>query len=547
MEINIEHCLKLAEILLLLASFSISIFTVVNQNASSNQIQVLIDLKEKIPSLNSTIMSMVEDSNDQTNNKFTMLMQGFDDHEKRIRELENTIEKGEILILLKKYDPQDIKALLDVEQNVKVVSDKVSNLQTNLIITQNEIINFKTSVNQHTNDISSFQTSLSNVQTNLQTIKTDVTNLNPSIIKNTNDISSVQTTLSNVQSNLQNQVNNLQASNTQTQNQVTLMKTNLETKINDDENLKRKLNYMYYPDECIIYQDIFQALNAGIIQNMGNKVEWDESSFHTTEWNERKMIRLGKGVQSNGNGLLVDVPESYIVLWIHVINDRNNAFRVSPYDIEGTDIEDRTEKYGCGFRRLIEYGPDGGPSHNHGSFAWVPIVLRKKGKYIIYSDVNSDLWIAGIAFSKNPWNHAKNSGIAFYLNLNGGSNILWFSNAWNNDVLVYINQNTIGELNVPVIPNGKEKMLYFLEHNNFWEGIMHFSIEINGKIGERLRVYSNNPFATHCNSKLYCRYVGTKVPSSWIGSNDNFLNVKISMMKVQNFFHFREAGTHDFS
>ena len=34
-------------------------------------------------------------------------------------------------------------------------------------------------------------------------------------------------------------------------------------------------------------------------------------------------------------------------------------------------------------------------------------------------DQFSQGWIAGIAFSTNPWNHARTSGLAAALNLNG--------------------------------------------------------------------------------------------------------------------------------
>jgi hypothetical protein len=47
--------------------------------------------------------------------------------------------------------------------------------------------------------------------------------------------------------------------------------------------------------------------------------------------------------------------------------------------------------------------------------------LRKSGGYIVHSDKYSDDWISGIAFSKNIWNHAKNSAVAYHWAINGGS------------------------------------------------------------------------------------------------------------------------------
>ena len=59
---------------------------------------------------------------------------------------------------------------------------------------------------------------------------------------------------------------------------------------------------------------------------------------------------------------------------------------------------------------------------------------------------------------------------------------------------------------------------------------MHTSIKINGNVADRLSTgFVNNPFASHYNSKLYSRYIGTRVPKEWIKSTDNFITVTIDM------------------
>jgi hypothetical protein len=49
--------------------------------------------------------------------------------------------------------------------------------------------------------------------------------------------------------------------------------------------------------------------------------------------------------------------------------------------------------------------------------------LRRSGDHIVYATTLDAGWISGIAFSKNIWNHAKNSGYAFTLAKNGGSKL----------------------------------------------------------------------------------------------------------------------------
>jgi len=87
---------------------------------------------------------------------------------------------------------------------------------------------------------------------------------------------------------------------------------------------------------------------------------------------------------------------------------------------------------------------------------------------VIQSDTDIGHWISGIAFGKNLWNHAKNSAYAFFKKINDGSNIGLESDKWNNDVLAYIPKDETTDLMVPIVPNGKDKILYFIEHNDSW-------------------------------------------------------------------------------
>ena len=85
-------------------------------------------------------------------------------------------------------------------------------------------------------------------------------------------------------------------------------------------------------------------------------------------------------------------------------------------------------------------------------------------------------------------------------NLNGGENVYFYINNWNNDVLGYLHYGKISVLYVPVIPSGKDKLLFIIEHDNNWVGTMHKGIKVNGKSIERLffninfNIFINNFF-----------------------------------------------------
>jgi hypothetical protein len=108
-----------------------------------------------------------------------------------------------------------------------------------------------------------------------------------------------------------------------------------------------------------------------------------------------------------------------------------------------------------------------------------------------------------------------------------------------------LNFGKIYDLEVPVLSNGKDKILYIVEYNNNWTGSMHGSVRVNNKEVERFRTTFWNPFAAHFNGKLYDRYLATYVPASLIPSHAKFITVTIDMTQSNNHIHFREIGTHD--
>jgi len=65
---------------------------------------------------------------------------------------------------------------------------------------------------------------------------------------------------------------------------------------------------------------------------------------------------------------------------------------------------------------------------------WTPIPGTRSGSLMVYSDINSDCWISGLALGMNLWNHARNSAIAYHWKLNGGTDG-WDRENWNNDNL----------------------------------------------------------------------------------------------------------------
>jgi len=308
-------------------------------------------------------------------------------------------------------------------------------------------------------------------------------------------------------------------------------------------------DYMYR--EAMIFQDIFNAYNSNIFVKRGAPRSWDETSYVSGLWNNRHILNIGNGANSNGNGIKVNIPTGYDVIWLRTLDDRWATFRVAPFidDSQANfNPDNQIERYATGFRGINSISPDGAaPDTMWNVHHWMPIPVRGGATaYAIHSDVNSDDWISGIAFSKNIWNHAYNSGVAYLWKLNGGDATGWGGENWNNDHIAQFNAGSNVEVFVPAIFSGKDKMVYIVEHNNNWTGTQHGNVYVNGVQVERFRTSWSNPFQRHHCSKMYNRYMGIRVAANMIQQNDKFLRLRIDMTMSNQNIHFRELGTHDY-
>lgn len=251
------------------------------------------------------------------------------------------------------------------------------------------------------------------------------------------------------------------------------------------------------------------------------------------------MINIGQGGQQWAK---INVPSEYDTVWVRVLGDRWTALRAES-GVNGRWIG--------GWRRANCYCPDGslsdGESKHH---QWMPIPTYQRRPMYLRSwteDTNApdEFWLSGLAFSRNPWNHATQSAVGYYWAVNGGDRVEWDTHEWNNDVLARIPPNTNKLLKVPVVPSGRDKLLYLVEHNNNWNGCMHSGITVGGKRIERFTATYDNPFVRHWNSKRFERYVAARIPASLIPSGATHLDVRIDMTNQDAHIYFREIGTHD--
>ena len=106
-------------------------------------------------------------------------------------------------------------------------------------------------------------------------------------------------------------------------------------------------------------------------------------------------------------------------------------------------------------------------------------------------------------------------------------------------------------LQVPVIPNGRDKLLYLVnapqlkDEGSYDNGLQLTGIRVNGQPVERFLATYDNPFARYWNSRPGCNYNAALVPAEMIPADARFLEVEIDLSRQFDDIKFREVGTHD--
>ena len=348
------------------------------------------------------------------------------------------------------------------------------------------------------------------------------------------------------------------------------------TGINDikfnDGIYSKKLNNMYYHEDAIIYDDMRQliTMNPPVIYPSPTSI----NIYSIQDWNGRSIYGQGNSyadfAKYISKGLHVVVPANKSVLWVRTPLDRMSSFSLWTLDINMANVNAglvRTKLLGSyvnGGRFSTLYSPDGANgcgTGNYRAFTWMPIPVPLSTGDKTYmlctgmpeKDVWRDGWIGGIAFSTNPWNHAMNVGGAYQDDIKANGTITGINNdthSWNYDHITSISMGIEVRLMVPCINSGKDKLLYYVEHNNNWSGGIITNVYIGSgwfarKLDNFTTTYSN-PFATSINSKMYNRFYATRIPSNLLQPYTNFIPIIIVTRGLTgDAIYLREIGTMD--
>ncbi|MBU6349444.1 MAG: hypothetical protein KGS73_04760 [Chloroflexi bacterium] len=317
-----------------------------------------------------------------------------------------------------------------------------------------------------------------------------------------------------------------------------------------------------YPADAIIYQDILDALRQGVIAKLGNPAvdsNWDTRYGPQTPWNLRSLVQFGTNNDADGNGAVVTIPAGYDTLWVRVQGTSWNVIKA--YVLAGNALQQDLGLWAGGWRSH-SICPDGSISDSNGhdtdpAHQWLAIPVGQAGQIALISkqQTNSGLWLSGVGFSRNPWSHAAQASVAYHWQLNGTeAGVIWGDRRHRSDQMSQLPANSNLALQVPVLPNGRDKLLYLIgcctyidksDQAVYHNDIQHTAILVNGQPIERLLATYDNPFARHWNTRPACGYYAARIPATLIPTGARSLKVQIDMSKQQDPIDFREIGTHD--
>ena len=325
------------------------------------------------------------------------------------------------------------------------------------------------------------------------------------------------------------------------------------------------------PQNPTIYQDIFAAEKAGVITKSN---DLPNASYDNTTWKAkgsyywREAIRYGVGKEDKG-GAIITLPSGYDTVWVRIANAGEWHIVNAQFSTDGKVFRD-LGNWTTGFRRGNNYCPDGSLGDSSSVYHhWLPIPVGNSGQVkLVHKGGSSWFMLSGVAFSKNPWGHAVQSGYGYHdtAAVNQGDACSWSSDNWNGDILFFFDNFATYDIRVPVVPSERDKLLYLIGHNDNWNSCLHTGLSL--KIGdayqpiERFLATYDNPFARHWNSKSYNRYLAARIPADMIvkalkltDPNDRMtqlISIKVDLTlqgevskDFEDRIYFREIGTHD--
>ena len=367
----------------------------------------------------------------------------------------------------------------DVKKDQKTNRDSINQLRgsrnsasTSTQIPQqvtNDLNQLKTIVGQLSSNISELKTNNSQLSTNVNQLKANLSQLKANNSQLSSELIQLKTNSSKISSDisqLKNNSNQTSSNLTQLKTTQDQLKTNLTNTSNVLEAVSTKLNNSIQPRTIypttglIIYEDVSVIYANSTIQKSGTPIEYDDS-FAVVQ--NRKAIYIGTSTNEGTWGLKVNIPPGYNLLGVRGTHGFKQQYCLRA--IYSDDLSEIGVYCGGKLGQGITISPDNSIGNSYKIYQkWFYIpVLKEKAVTLSskYDDGNKNAQISGISFGRNDlWNYIINPIWAYHNAYNGGTNTTGTVSASVSIQYLKILGGFKYDFYVPIIPNGKDKMLF---------------------------------------------------------------------------------------
>ena len=267
----------------------------------------------------------------------------------------------------------------------------------------------------------------------------------------------------------------------------------------------RETMYEYGPT----HKDILSLLHSGggIMEVHPEAVDFDDF-WDTYTWRvgiqenlqiSGLQIGVGESDEDGNNGFVIDIPEGYDTLIFQTYI--NWEYSTCHFKGNYTDNGEIIGSWGGSKPHKITPMDNIAPRFRSLEIAPFAIPNLRPGKILLYSGQNNDCYITELTFAKNLHGHAATLPSIFLSAFNGGfldgaDYTLVYTDEM---VLSDFTDNMLPNFKIPVVPNGKKKLIYIIhERDNFEEtnGVQYTSVN---DIEIRMKVDIDNVFSRTIN------------------------------------------------
>ena len=259
-----------------------------------------------------------------------------------------------------------------------------------------------------------------------------------------------------------------------------------------------------------------------------------------------KLLYFGDGTEPDGSksGIKITFPENYDA--VHLMIDVEHPCHLITSDLAGT--ASTTTSWVFTDQDYWGFSPSGAIpkySEQYVTSVVIPVLdqahLNASRQLLMYAGEHNECRIIDLCFVQNKNGHAANYPAAYYhYNVDGYVHVP-SADVLSESYIVSTDFNLPVDFKVPVVANGKSKIVYMVIDNTFDFSL--YSTFVND-VAVEFRRDLDNVFSRFYNAEAMYTYLGVKVDLSVVDATDITLKLRLYSSSISD-MRILEIGSHD--